>query len=117
MGQGKVAALLGLLVVAWLGRADASGLRPNTTPGALLETGASTHHGIAEAMKAYLSASESESESESEDGLVDCPDHMKWCTEEGFVCRLADDAEEDLEEVKEKDAEEEKDEEETGENE
>ena len=34
------------------------------------------------------------------DGLVDCPDHMKWCTEEGFVCRMADNAEADLEEVK-----------------
>ena len=33
------------------------------------------------------------------DSLVDCPDHMKWCTEEGFVCRMADNAEADLEEV------------------
>ena len=33
------------------------------------------------------------------DGLVECPDHMKWCTEEGFVCRMADNAEADLEEV------------------
>ena len=103
MGQGKVAALLAALAVAWwCGGADASGLRPSTTPGALLETGASNREGVA--MAAGFAGSESEAE--SEDGLVSCPDHMKWCTEEGFVCRLADDAEEDLEEVKEKDAEE-----------